>query len=237
MMDFQTMLQGLNVYWKAHGCALLQPYDSEVATGVLYPETFFRLLGPNPWQAAYAATARRPSDGRYGSNPYRLQHYFQYQVLLKPSVQDVQTRYLDSLKALDIDLRAHDLRFVEDTWELVNLGAWGLGWDVWLDGLSISRITYLQQLGGVALEPVTVKLSYGLARLAMHLQAAAHVYDVQYSPEHSLGDLYQVFEAQHSSYNFDHVDSSLQRELFERYEAEAMRLLELELVYPAYDFV
>ncbi|MEM7736154.1 MAG: glycine--tRNA ligase subunit alpha [Deinococcota bacterium] len=281
-MNFQTILHRLGRYWRSQGCALLQPYDSEVATGILYPQAFFRLLGETPWRAAYVASARRPSDGRYGGNPYRLQHYLQYQVLLKPSSQDVQAQYLASLQALDIDLKAHDLRFVEDTWELNNLGAWGLGWDVWLDGLSITRITYLQQLGGVALEPVTVKLSYGLARLAMHLQGVTHVYDVQYDTLHqdrlhqdrlyqdrlhqdtlndgilnqdtltqdtrhqntpqdghqlTMGHLEQTFEEQQSSYNFNHVNSTLQRDLFEHYEAEVERLLELKLVYPAYDFV
>ena len=236
-MLFQEILARLNDYWREQGCAVIYPHDSAVGAGTFYPATFFRALNKQPWRVAYLAPTRRPSDGRYGDNPYRFQHYLQYQVLLQPSPADSQEVYLQSLYALGIDLSQHDLRFVEDNWEQASLSAWGLGWEVWLDGMEISQFTYLQQLGGISLEAVPVELTYGLERIAMYLQNVSHAYDVHYSDTVTLGDLQRDFEWQHCDYNFNHADDTLQRDLFNRYEAEATRLLEMALVYPAYEFV
>ena len=236
-MLFQEILSRLNDYWSNQGCAVIYPHDSAVGAGTFYPATFFRALNKQPWRVAYLAPTRRPSDGRYGDNPYRFQHYLQYQVLLQPSPANSQDVYLQSLYALGIDPAQHDLRFVEDNWEQASLSAWGLGWEVWLDGMEISQFTYLQQLGGVTLEAVPVELTYGLERIAMYLQNVSHAYQVRYSDAVSLGDLRRDFEWQHCDYNFNHADDALQRDLFNRYEAEATRLLEIPLVYPAYEFV
>jgi glycyl-tRNA synthetase alpha chain len=236
-MLFQEILSRLNDYWSNQGCAVIYPHDSAVGAGTFYPATFFRALNKQPWRVAYLAPTRRPSDGRYGDNPYRFQHYLQYQVLLQPSPANSQDIYLQSLYALGIDPAQHDLRFVEDNWEQASLSAWGLGWEVWLDGMEISQFTYLQQLGGVSLEAVPVELTYGLERIAMYLQNVSHAYQVRYSDAVSLGDLRRDFEWQHCDYNFNHADDALQRDLFNRYEAEATRLLEIPLVYPAYEFV
>lgn len=236
-MLFQEILSRLNDYWSDQGCAVIYPHDSAVGAGTFYPATFFRALDKQPWRVAYLAPTRRPSDGRYGDNPYRFQHYLQYQVLLQPSPANSQDIYLQSLYALGIDLAQHDLRFVEDNWEQASLSAWGLGWEVWLDGMEISQFTYLQQLGGITLEAVPVELTYGLERIAMYLQNVSHAYQVRYSDTVSLGDLRRDFEWQHCDYNFNHADDALQRDLFNRYEAEATRLLEIPLVYPAYEFV
>jgi glycyl-tRNA synthetase alpha chain len=236
-MVFQEMILRLTSYWAERGCVIVQPYDTEVGAGTFYPSTFLKALGPEPWRAAYVAPSRRPADGRYGDNPYRFQYYFQYQVILKPSPADVQQQYLDSLYALGIDPHAHDIRFIEDNWEQPSLGAWGLGWEVQMDGMEVTQFTYFQQVGSVDLKPVSVELTYGLERLAMYLQGAAHTFDVEYAPGVTIGDLRRDFEIQHSTYNFQQVNAPLQRELFESFEGEATRLLELDLIYPAYEFV
>jgi glycyl-tRNA synthetase alpha chain len=215
----------------------MQPYDTEVGAGTFYPATFLKALGPQSWKAAYVAPSRRPTDGRYGENPYRFQYYFQYQVILKPSPLDVQEQYLQSLYVLGIDAGAHDIRFEEDNWESPTLGAWGLGWQVMMDGMEISQFTYFQQVGGIEVKPVSVELTYGLERIAMYLQDRAHAFEVEYAPGTTIGDLRRDFEVQHSEYNFNHVNAELQRRLFDNFEAEAKRLLELELVSPAYEFV
>ena len=236
-MVFQEMILRLEQYWAERGCVIVQPYDIEVGAGTFYPSTFLKALGPEPWRAAYVAPSRRPADGRYGDNPYRFQYYFQYQVILKPSPADVQQLYLESLYSLGIDYREHDIRFIEDNWEQPSLGAWGLGWEVQMDGMEVTQFTYFQQVGGVDLKPVSVELTYGLERLAMYLQNAAHGFDVEYAPGVTIGDLRRDFEIQHSTYNFQQVSAPLQRELFESFEGEAARLLELGLIYPAYEFV
>ncbi len=236
-MVFQEMILRLTTYWAERGCIVIQPYDTEVGAGTFYPSTFLKALGPEPWRAAYVAPSRRPADGRYGENPYRFQYYFQYQVLLKPSPSDVQQLYLESLYALGIDPHDHDIRFVEDNWEQPSLGAWGLGWEVQMDGMEVTQFTYFQQVGGVDLKPVSVELTYGLERLAMYLQGVAHGFDIEYAPGVSVGDLRRDFEIQSSTYNFTQVNAALQRELFGSFEGEAQRLLELGLIYPAYEFV
>jgi glycyl-tRNA synthetase alpha chain len=220
-MLFQTMILNLEKFWADRGCVIVQPYDTEVGAGTFYPATFLNALGPKPWKAAYVAPSRRPTDGRYGENPYRFQYYFQYQVIIKPSPKDIQQQYLDSLYALGID----------------PLGAWGLGWQVQMDGMEISQFTYFQQVGGIDVNPISVELTYGLERIAMYLQNKKHAYEVEYAPGVTLGDLRRDFEYQHCDYNFNHVNAELQRTLFDAYESEAKRLLEKNLIYPAYEFV
>lgn len=236
-MDFQTIILNLDRFWAQRGCVIAQPYDTEVGAGTFYPATTLMSLGPKPWNAAYVAPSRRPQDGRYGENPYRFQYYFQYQVIMKPSPKDIQQQYLDSLYALGIDPKAHDIRFEEDNWESPTLGAWGLGWQVQMDGMEISQFTYFQQVGGFDLNPIPVELTYGLERIAMYLQNKKHTYDVEYAPGVTIGDLRRDFEYQHCDYNFNHSNPDLQRLLFDSYEGEVRRLLELNLVYPAYEFV
>lgn len=236
-MTFQDLIMNLDRYWADRGCVIAQPHDTEVGAGTFYPTTFLRALGPSAWRAAGVAPSRRPADGRYGDNPYRFQYYFQYQVVLKPSPPDVQDLYLGSLVAMGIDPLAHDLRFVEDNWESPTLGAWGLGWEVWMDGMEITQFTYFQQVGGLDCRPVTVELTYGLERLAMYLQGVDHAFDVVVTPGVTLGDLRRDFEMQHCRYNFELADADLQRLLFDKYEAECRRLLELGVVHPAYEFV
>jgi glycyl-tRNA synthetase alpha chain len=236
-MHFQTMILNLEKFWAERGCVIVQPYDTEVGAGTFYPSTFLYALGPKPWATAYVAPSRRPADGRYGENPYRFQYYFQYQVIIKPSPKDIQQQYLDSLYALGIDPNAHDIRFEEDNWEHPALGAWGLGWQVQMDGMEISQFTYFQQVGGIEVNPVSVELTYGLERIAMYLQNKAHAYDVEYAPGVTIGDLRRDFEYQHCDYNFNHSNAELQRTLFDAFESEAKRLTEKGLVYPAYEFV
>ena len=236
-MLFQDIILNLDRFWADHGCVIVQPYDTEVGAGTFYPSTFLKALGPDDWRAAYVAPSRRPPDGRYGENPYRFQYYFQYQVLLKPSPSNVQDLYLQSLYQLGIDPQAHDIRFVEDNWEQPSLGAWGLGWEVWMDGMEITQFTYFQQVGGVDLNPISVELTYGLERIAMYLQDKAHGFDIEYAPGVTIGDLRKDFEIQHSDYNFNHSNADIQRQLFENYESEAKRLLEQGFVYPGYEFV
>ena len=227
----------LDRFWSEQDCVIAVPHDTEVGAGTFYPTTFLRSLGPRPWRVAGIAPSRRPVDGRYGENPYRFQYFFQYQVILKPSPPDVQELYLSSLVSLGIDPANHDIRFVEDNWESPSLGAWGLGWEVWMDGMEITQFTYFQQVGGFDCKPVSVELTYGLERLAMYLQDKKHAFEVEYAPGVTLGDLRRDFEVQHSRYNFELSDEALQRELFDLFEVEANRLLNEGLVYPGYEFV
>ncbi|MDR5683084.1 MAG: glycine--tRNA ligase subunit alpha [Armatimonadota bacterium] len=236
-MLFQQMILALDHYWSEHGCVLQQPYDVEVGAGTKHPATFLRVLGPEPWNTAYVQYSRRPADARYGENPNRLGHYYQYQVILKPSPDDVQEIYLRSLEALGIDLRAHDVRFVEDDWEDASLGAWGLGWEVWLDGMEITQFTYFQQCGGLDCRPVAAEITYGLERLCMYLQRRASVYDLEWAPGVTYGEVRRQEEVEFSRYGFEVADVSRLRTLFETYEQEAQTALETGLVLPAYDYV
>jgi len=232
----QDLILQLHNFWADQGCVIHQPYDIEVGAGTFNPATFFRVLGPEPWKTAYVEPSRRPADGRYGENPNRLQHYYQYQVILKPSPLNVQDLYLESLSSINIDLLKHDIRFVEDDWESPTLGAWGLGWEVWLDGMEVTQFTYFQQVGGIDLKPVSVELTYGIERIAMYLQEVDNVYDLQWNKDTSYGDIHHETEVQFSKYNFDEADVSMNLKLFEMYEREAIQLLKKDLVLPAYDF-
>ncbi|MBI3317048.1 MAG: glycine--tRNA ligase subunit alpha [Candidatus Omnitrophica bacterium] len=235
-MSFQELIQKLNHYWSQKGCLILQPYDLEVGAGTFSPHTFLRALGPEPWNAAYVEPSRRPTDGRYGENPHRTQHYYQYQVILKPAPQNSQELYLDSLKAVGIDLLSHDVRFAEDDWESPTLGAWGLGWEVWLDSLEITQFTYFQQCGSIDLEVVSCEITYGLERIAMFLQNKESIFDIEWTKGITYGDVHLQGEKEFSKFNFDASDAELSRRLFEDFEREAKRLLEQKLVLPAYDF-
>ena len=235
-MNFQDVILTLQNFWTVRGCALHQPYDIEVGAGTFNPATFFRVLGPEPYSAAYVEPSRRPTDGRYGENPNRLQHYYQFQVIVKPSSEDIQDVYLESLTALGIDSKKHDIRFVEDDWESPTLGAWGLGWEVWLDGMEITQFTYFQQVGGIDLAPVTVELTYGLERIAMYLQNIDNVYDLKWDDGLKYGDVHLETEKQFSRYNFEVSDKERLFKWFDMYEQEARDLLEKELVLPAYDY-
>ncbi len=236
-LTFQQMIEQLNHYWATQGCAVMMPYDTEKGASTMNPATFLRVLGPEPWQLANVEPCRRPTDGRYGENPNRLQHYFQYQVILKPSPDNVQELYLKSLEALGIDLRAHDVRFVEDNWESPTLGAWGTGWEVWLDGMEITQFTYFQQAGGIELKPVSVELTYGIERIAMYLQKVDSVYDIRWNDTLSYGDLYLQNEIQQSTYNFEVSDAKRLGECFDLHSDEVATCLEKDLVLPAYDYV
>jgi len=236
-MYFQDVIAELNKFWAGQGCVILQPYDMEVGAGTFHPATFLRALGPEPFSAAYVEPCRRPTDGRYGENPNRLQHYYQYQVIIKPSPDDIQDIYLESLKALGIDPKEHDIRFVEDDWESPTLGAWGLGWEVWLDGMEITQFTYFQQIGGFDCNPVTVEITYGLERITMYLQEVENVFDIKWNEKVTYRDIHFRGEVEYSIYNFDEADVTLLRELFDKFEREANRLLEKGLVLPGYDFV
>jgi glycyl-tRNA synthetase alpha chain len=235
-MNFQNVIFKLNEYWASRECVIHQPYDIEVGAGTFNPSTFFRVLGPEPYRAAYVEPSRRPTDGRYGENPNRLQHYYQYQVILKPSPEDVQQMYLDSLTALGIDPMKHDIRFVEDDWESPTLGAWGLGWEVWLDGMEITQFTYFQQVGGIDLSPVTVELTYGLERISMYLQNIDNVFDLKWNDSILYGDVHLETEKQFSRYNFEESGKERLFQWFDMYEKEAESLLEKNLVLPAYDY-
>lgn len=235
-MYLQDLILKLHSYWSEQGCVIHQPYDIEVGAGTFNPATFFRVLGPEPWKTAYVEPSRRPTDGRYGENPNRLQHYYQYQVILKPSPPDTQDLYLQSLRAINIDLRKHDIRFVEDDWESPTLGAWGLGWEVWLDGMEVTQFTYFQQVGGIELKPVSVELTYGIERIAMYLQEVDNVYDLMWNKDIKYGDIHRETEVEFSKYNFDEADTDLYFDLFEKYEAEALQLAKKGLALPAYDF-
>ena len=236
-MTYQDMILRLAQFWSAQGCALLQPYNSEVGAGTFNPATFLRVLGPEPWRAAYVEPSRRPKDGRYGENPNRVQQFLQYQVVLKPEPQDVQDLYLASLAHIGVDLDRHEIRFVEDDWESPTLGAAGLGWEVWLDGMEITQFTYFQSVGGYELKPITAELTYGLLRIAMYLQGVDHVMNLDWGGGLSWGDVNGAFERDFSAFNFEHANVPLHFELFTRFEAEALRLLEAGLVAPGYDYV
>jgi glycyl-tRNA synthetase alpha chain len=235
-LTFQDMILALQRYWAELGCVIQQPYDVEVGAGTMYPDTFLRVLGPEPWKVAYVAPSRRPTDGRYGENPNRVQRHHQFQVVLKPSPDDVQDLYLRSLVALGIDLGTHDVRFVEDDWESPSLGAWGLGWEVWLDGMEITQFTYFQQAGGIDLEPVSAEITYGLERIAMYLQDVESVYDLAWAPGITYGDVHRQTEVEFSRFNFDVADQAVHARLFEIYETEAHRLVKEGLILPAYDY-
>ncbi|MBY0359252.1 MAG: glycine--tRNA ligase subunit alpha [Candidatus Obscuribacterales bacterium] len=236
-LTFQRLLQALNEYWDRHGCLVLQPYDLEKGASTMNPSTFLRVLGPEPWNMANADPCRRPTDGRYGENPNRMQHYFQYQVILKPSPDNVQELYLESLKAVGIDASMHDIRFVEDNWESPTLGAWGVGWEVWLDGLEVTQFTYFQQAGGIDLRPVAAEITYGLERLAMYLQDVENVYELKWNDTIKYGDLYHQNEIEQSKYNFEESNPEMLESLFGQHEKEAMRLMDKGLVLPAYEQV
>ncbi len=241
-MYFQDVILTLQRFWAERGCVIVQPYNSEVGAGTYNPATFLRALGPEPWNAAFVEPSRRPSDGRYGENPNRTQQFHQFQVILKPSPLDIQDLYLESLRALGTDPLAHDLRFVEDDWESPTLGAWGLGWQVWLDGLEISQFTYFQQIGGIDCRPVSGELTYGLERIAMYLQNVDSMFDLAYGAGVSYGDVYKRAEWEWSKYNFEEADVKAHFEAFTHFESEAKRLLApkepmQKLVLPAYDFV
>ncbi|MEW6554854.1 MAG: glycine--tRNA ligase subunit alpha [Actinomycetota bacterium] len=236
-MFFQDMIIALQSYWTGRGCILVQPHDVEVGAGTFNPATFLRALGPEPWRVAYVEPSRRPTDGRYGENPNRLHQHTQFQVILKPSPDDIQDIYLDSLRAISIDPNRHDVRFVEDDWESPTLGAWGLGWEVWLDGMEITQFTYFQQVGSLDCRPVSVELTYGMERLAMYVQEVDNVYDVRWNETLTYGDVQHRAEVEWSTYCFDQADTDMTLDLFDRNEAEAKRLLDKGLVLPAYDCV
>ncbi len=236
-MNFQQLILTLQSYWAEYGCLIVQPYDVEVGAGTFHPATFLRSLGPEPWNVAYVQPSRRPTDGRYGENPNRLQHYYQYQVILKPSPDDAQEIYLKSLERLGIDLSKHDIRFVEDDWESPTLGAWGLGWEVWLDGMEVTQFTYFQQVGGIDVKPVCVEITYGLERLAMYIQEKESVFDLEWAEGVTYGEIHRQNEVQGSKYNFEVADVPMFFSLFDMYEAEAKRTIETGLVLPAYEYV
>jgi len=237
IVTFQNLILALQNYWAEQGCVIQQPYDIEKGAGTFNPATFLRSLGPEPWNVAYVEPSRRPTDGRYGENPNRLQHYYQFQVILKPSPQNIQDLYLNSLKSFGIDPLAHDIRFVEDNWEGPTLGAWGLGWEVWLDGMEITQFTYFQQCGGIDLKPISGEITYGCERIAMYLQGVDNVYDLEWTDGIKYGDIHHQTEVEFSHYNFEEADTDMLFQLFDMYEKESLRLVEKDLVFPAYDFV
>lgn len=236
-LTFQELILNLSKYWSDHGCAIMQPYDTEKGASTMNPATFLRSLGPEPFNAAMPEPCRRPTDARYGENPNRLGHYFQYQVILKPSPDNAQDIYLNSLTAMGIDLTKHDVRFVEDNWESPTLGAAGVGWEVWLDGMEITQFTYFQQVGGLEVKPVVLELTYGLERIAMYLQNVDSVYDVQWNKDLKYGEIYLQNEIEQSKYNFEFSNAARLFEMFNMYEQEALSCLEAGIVLPAYDWV
>jgi glycyl-tRNA synthetase alpha chain len=235
-MHFQDVILTLQKFWAKKGCLLVQPYDMEVGAGTFHPETLLRALGPEPWKAAYVQPSRRPTDGRYGDNPNRLQHYYQFQVLLKPSPLDVQKQYLQSLKVLGIDPLAHDIRVVEDDWESPTLGASGLGWEVWLDGMEITQFTYFQIAGSIELSPIPVEITYGLERIAMYLQGVDNVYELKWNENILYGDVHHQQEVEQSTYNFEAADIAKLKDFFDKYEGESQQAAAAELVLPAYEY-
>ncbi len=241
LSTFQGLILALQAYWAEQGCVLLQPLDQEVGAGTFHPATFLRAIGPEPWNAAYVQPSRRPTDGRFGENPNRLQHYYQYQVMLKPSPDNIQELYLGSLRVLGFDLLEHDIRFVEDNWESPTLGAWGLGWEVWLNGMEVTQFTYFQQVGGLECRPITGEITYGLERLAMYMQGVSSVYDLVWTKNpHGIvtyGDVFHQNEVEMSSYNFDHANVEFLFECFNTYEAECQKLIAADLPLPAYEMV
>ncbi|HHU76692.1 MAG TPA: glycine--tRNA ligase subunit alpha [Firmicutes bacterium] len=236
-MNFQELMIGLQSFWARRGCLIWQPYDVEKGAGTMNPATFLRSLGPNPWKVAYVEPSRRPADGRYGRNPNRLYQHHQYQVILKPAPEDVQDLYLSSLEEMGINPLEHDIRFVEDDWESPTLGAWGVGWEVWLDGMEITQFTYFQQVGGLELDLIPVELTYGLERIAMYIQDCDNVFDLEYTRGIKYGDVFHKAEEEHSLYSFEEADPGLILDLFSLYEKEAKRLLDKAIILPAYDYV
>ena len=238
-LSFQDLILRLQQYWAERGCVVMQPYDKEMGAGTFHPATFLRAVGPEPWSAAYVQPSRRPTDGRYGDNPFRLQHYYQYQVVIKPSPDDIQDLYLESLEAIGIDPLVHDIRFVEDNWESPTLGAWGLGWEVWLNGMEVTQFTYFQQVGGLECRPVTGEITYGLERLAMYLQNVESIFDIVWTDgplgRISYGDVYHQNEVEQSRYNFDEADVDTLFHDFDHAEHDCERLIELNLALPAYE--
>ena len=241
LSTFQGLILALQQYWSEQGCILLQPLDLEVGAGTFHPATFLRAIGPEPWNAAYVQPSRRPTDGRFGENPMRLQHYYQFQVILKPSPDNIQELYLNSLQHLGLDLLEHDVRFVEDNWESPTLGAWGLGWEVWLNGMEVSQFTYFQQVGGLECKPVSGELTYGLERIAMYIQGVESVYDLVWTqtPQGTVtyGDVFHQNEVEMSEFNFDHANVEFLFTCFDTYEAECQQLIEKDLPLPAYEMV
>ncbi|QWU14981.1 glycyl-tRNA synthetase alpha chain [Paenibacillus sophorae] len=236
-MNFQQMILTLQEFWSKQNCIIVQPYDTEKGAGTMNPMTFLRSLGPEPWKVAYVEPSRRPSDGRYGENPNRLYQHHQYQVIIKPSPDNIQEIYLDSLKALGVDPLQHDIRFVEDNWENPSLGCAGLGWEVWLDGMEITQFTYFQQVGGIETSPVSVEITYGMERLASYIQEKENVFDLEWVEGLTYGDVFHQPEVEHSTYTFEVSDVSMLFGLFNTYEAEARRAMDRHLVFPAYDYV
>jgi len=235
-MYFQDVILTLQKFWAQKGCVLVQPFDSEVGAGTFHPTTLLRALGPEPWNVAYVQPSRRPTDGRYGENPNRLQHYYQFQVILKPSPENIQALYLQSIKAIGVDPLEHDIRFVEDDWESPTLGASGLGWEVWLDGMEITQFTYFQQAGSIELHPISVEITYGLERITMYLQGVDNVYDLKWNKNIRYGDVHHQQEVEGSTYNFEVADVDMLHDFFKKYEAEALRIIEKGLVLPAYEY-
>jgi glycyl-tRNA synthetase alpha chain len=236
-MHFQSVIATLNRFWSDRGCLLVQPYDTEKGAGTMSPHTFLRAIGPEPWSVAYPEPCRRPTDGRYGENPNRVQHYYQYQVLIKPSPDNIQDIYLDSLRALGIQPEDHDIRFVEDNWESPTLGAWGVGWEVWLDGMEVTQFTYFQQCGGIDCRPVSIEITYGLERLTMYLQNVDSIFKIQWNDQLTYGDVHLQGEIEQSTYNFEASDPDRLFKLFNLYEQEAEQLIQKRLVLPSLDYV
>ncbi len=236
---FQSLIQALQEFWSGHGCVVMQPLDMEVGAGTFHPATFLRAIGPEPWRAAYVQPSRRPTDGRYGENPNRLQHYYQFQVLLKPSPENIMELYLDSLRAMGFDPLVHDIRFVEDNWESPTLGAWGLGWEVWLNGMEVTQFTYFQQVGGLECRPVSGEITYGLERLAMYIQGVESIFDLVWTrgPQGDVtyGDVFHQNEVEQSAYNFEHADTEELFHWFDVCEREGQKLIESQLALPAYE--
>ena len=238
-LSFQDLILALEKYWANQGCVIVQPYDKEMGAGTFHPATFLRAVGPEPWSAAYVQPCRRPTDGRYGDNPFRLQHYYQYQVVIKPSPHRIQDLYLDSLRAIGIDTSVHDIRFVEDNWESPTLGAWGLGWEVWLNGMEVTQFTYFQQVGGLECRPVTGEITYGLERLAMYLQSVESIFDIVWTDgplgRITYGDVYHQNEVEQSKYNFEEADVDDLFASFDQSETDCQRLIAIGLPLPAYE--
>ena len=239
ILSFQDLILKLQLFWAERGCAIMQPYDKEMGAGTFHPATFLRSIGPEPWSAAYVQPSRRPADGRYGDNPFRLQHYYQYQVVIKPSPDNIQEMYLDSLRTIGIDPMVHDIRFVEDNWESPTLGAWGLGWEVWLNGMEVTQFTYFQQVGGLECRPVTGEITYGLERLAMYLQNVESIFDLVWTDgplgRITYGDVYHQNEVEQSRYNFEEADVDSLFHEFDHAEHDSQRLIDSNLALPAYE--
>ena len=236
-MFFQDIIKNLDNFWSKEGCLIMQPYDTEKGAGTMNPHTFLRSIGPEPWKVAYPEPCRRPTDGRFGENPNRAQHYFQYQVIIKPSPKEIQESYLNSLEYLGIDTKSHDIRFVEDNWESPTLGAWGVGWEVWLDGMEVTQFTYFQQCGGIDCYPVPIEITYGLERIAMFLQNKESIWDLNWNERYTYSDIWLQFEKNQCNFNFSESNPANLRKLFELYKIEAKSLVQKNLTYPALDFV